>query len=428
MSRFQIILLTLCVVFIVAGVTVFSLTKDATKSARGTTVLWGTIPDTQMQVILSQARVTDGLLDVTYVQKKPETFDQEFIEALASGKGPDGIILSQDSIVKYADKIIPIPFTTLPERDFKDTFVTEGDLFLSDTGVLGVPFTVDPLVLYWNRDVFANAGLATPPKLWQDFLTITPKLTVRKGVGDAVITKTAVALGEYRNIENAKAILSALLLQAGTPIVSMKNGRPSSALGFRSEQGFSPAESVLRFYTQFADPQKAMYAWNRSFTSAQQKFLSGDLATYVGFASELATLRVKNPNLNFDVTLLPQTSNDSLKTTFGQMYALALVRGSANPNGTIANFLSLASASVGSVVSETLHLPPVRRDLLSVQPTDPYKAVFNNSALVAKGWLDPSRSTSDQIFKDLVESVSSGRLSLPEAISEANNQLDAVLK
>lgn len=428
MSKFQIILLAFCVVFIVVGVAVFSSTRDASKSPRGVTVLWGTIPSGAMQNILNNIRISQQAVDINYVEKNPATFDQEFIEALASGKGPDAILIAQDSIVKYADKIVSIPFTTFSERDFKDTFVTEGELFLTASGALALPFVVDPLVLYWNRDVFANAGLATPPKLWQDFLTITPKLTVRKGVGDSVITKSSVALGEYRNIENAKEIFSALLFQAGSPIVTIKNGKYQSVLKESSTLGFSPAESVLRFYTQFADPQKALYSWNRSFVSAQQKFLAGDLATYIGFGSEIANLRVRNPNLNFDVALLPQTASDSLKSTFGKILGIAMVRSGSNPSGTLANLFSLTDASVVGYASGVLSLPPARRDLLSVRPSDPYKAVFYDSALISRGWLDPDRLGTNMIFRDLVESVSSGRLRLNEAISEASTQLDEVLK
>lgn len=427
MSRFQIIISVLCVIFTVVGIAVFSLSKSASTSPRGTTVLWGTIPENMMQNILAQIRTADQSVTVTYVQKNAETFDQAFIEALASGKGPDAMLITQSSILKHADKIVPIPYSALSERDFKDTFVTEAELLLTANGAMGLPFAVDPLVLYWNRDLFANVGLANPPKLWQDFLTITPKLTTRKGLGDAVITKSAVAFGEYRNIENAKEILSALLLQAGTPIVSVRDGFRRSVLDSRVNN-FSPTESVLRFYTQFSDPQKTLYSWNRSFASAQQKFLAGDLATYIGFASELAELRTKNPNLNFDVALLPQTSADGLKSTFGDMYTLALVRGSANPNGTLANIFSLTGQSVGAYVSSVLNLPAVRRDLLAVRPSDPYKAVFADSALVAKGWLDPDSMKTEQIFKDMVESVTSGRLRMGQAISEASNQLDAVLK
>ena len=427
LTRFQIILLALCVIFTVAGVTVFSLTRNTSQSPRGTTVLWGTFPSSAMQSILSRVRIVQAEVDVTYVEKDSDTFDQEFIEALASGRGPDAVLIAQDSIITYADKLVPIPFETFSERDFRDTFVSEGELFLTANGALGLPFTIDPLVLYWNRDLFATAGLPTPPRLWQDFLIITPKLTVRKGLGDPVITKSAVAMGEYRNVENAKEIISGLLLQAGTPIVKIENGRYESALK-DGLQGFVPAESVLRFYTQFADPQKSMYSWNRSFTSARQEFLAGDLATYIGFASELALLRTKNPNLNFDVALLPQTSLDGLKSTYGNIYAVALVRGSTNPSGTVANLFSLTTPQAVVDASAVLNLPPVRRDALSVRPSDPYKAVFYDSALVAKGWLDPNRFQTNTIFKNLIESVSSGRLRLIEAISEANDQLDATLK
>ncbi len=48
-------------------------------------------------------------------------------------------------------------------------------------------------------------------------------------------------------------------------------------------------------------------------SDSKNMFLAGDLALYFGFASELDDLKNKNPNLNFDVTLFPQTGDLNLK-------------------------------------------------------------------------------------------------------------------
>ena len=100
------------------------------------------------------------------------SFDQTLIEALANGNGPDAIIIPQDSIVHYLDKIEPIPYQSFSQSAFKSAYITKAELFLGGNGVLAVPFSVDPLVMYWNRDLFANAGIAEPPQYWDEFLRL----------------------------------------------------------------------------------------------------------------------------------------------------------------------------------------------------------------------------------------------------------------
>ena len=106
----------------------------------------------------------------------------------------------------------------MSQAQFTDSFIDEGQIFLTPNGALALPFSIDPLVMYWNQDIFASAGLAKPPQYWNDFLNIAPKIT-SLDAGQSV-AKSAVALGEWSNVTNAKAILSSLFMQAGDPIVA----------------------------------------------------------------------------------------------------------------------------------------------------------------------------------------------------------------
>src|SRR5665811_391555 len=104
--------------------------------------------------------------NVTYIQKNQTDFDTDFVQALADGVGPDVVILRDDSLYKNRNRFLVIPYTSYSQRTFKDTFTQETEMFLSPSGVTALPLFVDPLVLYWNRDIFANALVASPPKYW----------------------------------------------------------------------------------------------------------------------------------------------------------------------------------------------------------------------------------------------------------------------
>lgn len=78
--------------------------------------------------------------------------------------------------------------------------------------------------------------------------------------------------------------------------------------------------------------------------------------------------------------------------------------------------------------SVNLGLPPVRRDVLTNKPTDAIGSVFYDSALMSKSWFDPDSDETDDIFKNMIESVTSGRARLGEAINLADQELGLLLR
>ena len=188
-----------------------------------------------------------------------------------------------------------------------------------------------------------------------------------------------------------------------------------------------PAVSVLSFYTDFANPLKTVYSWNKSFPPAKDYFLAGALPIYIGFASEFKEIREKNPNLNFDVSRLPQLKDSKNKITFGKMRAVAVLKTSRNISAAVSRIYLLTDKNAGLLWSAKTGLPSARRDLLFTDQTNPARAIFDQSALWARGWPDPSPSATSAIFQRMVEAVVTGRLSVSEAVGQANTELSALI-
>jgi len=388
--------------------------------------IWGTFPQRMMKGVLEDVFRDEKELKISYIEKSETSLDREFVEALASGVGPDIILLPQDLILRHSDKIFPLPLESLSQRKFRDTFIAEGEMYLTDLGSLSLPIVVDPLVMYWNRSMFASGGIVREPTVWDEFFELAPKLTKRDSAGD--ITKSAVALGEYQNITNAKELISALILQAGSSIVERINGKIVSTLTTdNTGTNTRPAELALNFYTQFSHPSKPTYTWNRSLPYSQDMFVAGDLAIYFGFASEFDEIRKRNPHLDFDVAMLPQV-RDATKKTFGRMSGVSTIKTSDNINVAFSVAVKLIDSSVVATISEGIGLPPARRDLLGKTPNDPYKTVFYDSALVSDAWLDPDPKETDTIFNEMMSNITSGRRRISETISIANGQLQKLLE
>lgn len=429
MSTFQIVLTGVFAASMLVALGVFATFKGSGSKELPPITLWGTLPQSQFMQAVSEINQTlPQRITVTYVEKREQDFDRDLTEALASGTGPDAVLLPHTSLYRQRERIVAIPEASLALRTFRDTFADQARLYETSGGVWALPFVGDSLVMYWNKDIFNAAGLANPPKYWDEFLMLAPQLTKKDGAAN--IVQSAVPFGEVANVFNAKDTLSALLLQAGTPIVKLdQNNNGTSVLSDRIQGAAEmPASSVVAFYTQFSNPSKTTFTWNRAVGDAQTFFLAGNLATYFAFASENETLLSKNPNLNFDVTAFPQPRDVKVPAVYGKLYGFALLRAGKDAAGTFQVLSVLADAPFVDIFTKLTGFAPVRRDLLAVTPTDPVQAVAYRAALVARSWLDPEPVASAVIFKRMIESVTSGKYRPSEAVSAASQELQALLQ
>ena len=430
LSVFQTTLLAVFGALAVSGVLIFALLVSSNVgSSIGPVTIWGTFEESAFRVVLRQLAENDNRLSqVTYIERDKENYETEITEALAGGTGPDLFILRDDYALRDSAKVLPIPYEQFSETQFRNTFIEAAEPFLGE-GVLAIPLLADPLVLYWNRDMLAGAGYAEPPRYWDELQGMAQAVTKKNDAGQ--ILKSTISFGEYRNVNHAKDIITTLILQAGGSITTENSaGRLISALS--RSGGSSAAESALRFFTEFADPSKAIYSWSRALPESRTAFSSGDVALYIGYASEKDLITRMNPNLNFAVAPMPQARGTQGVIDSARVYALATVRSSKNPQGAIITASILASAEASGALSTVFGIPSARRDVLG--PGDPSGSftteadLFNKQALISKAWSDPDPQRTDEVFRAMIENVTTGALRLPEAVVRAHQELDNILK
>ncbi|MEK7613761.1 MAG: extracellular solute-binding protein [Patescibacteria group bacterium] len=427
MKPFHIAVLVFFGALAMFAVFIFASFSSQNRDAVGEVVIWGTLPENTVDEVLSALfLVSDGYEEVSYRQLAESTFVATLVEAIAADRGPDLILLPHDAVLSERDKVITIPYRSISRRSFQDTFVEAGEAFLTDEGMLGLPFYIDPFVLYWNRTLFSNAGIARVPRFWDEFVDIAPVLS--KHTQGGTLTQSAVSLGEWGNITHAKEVFTSLIIGLGNPITQFADdGELRVVLNGDQNAAVSPAESALRFYTDFADPVKTTYSWNRSLSPSRDAFTAGFLATYFGKASELLPIRAQNPNLNFDVAAYPRV-RDGVLAVPADVYALAIPRGSKNQSGALKVAVAFSGIDVQKSLMAQTGLPSVRRDVLSASPENPFESIFRDAALNAYVWFDPDPEGTEKIFERMVEETSSGKLRIPEAVSQAQEELSTLAR
>jgi len=444
MSKFQIITLAIFVICIIGGVIAFATFKgNSGSSTLPPITIWGTFPAATFDDYIAQLNNNlPNQVSIKYVQENPDTFPTDFVNALATGQGPDAILVPADMLLPEVNKLTLIPYTALDQRNFINFYIQEAGVYLSQNGILAIPFTVDPLVMYWNRDTFNAEGIAKYPNYWDEFTGtsqkpgLVQKLTTLDQNGN--IRKSAVAMGDFGTMSNAREVLGSLLLQLGNRVtMTNTDGSTVSALNVSPETSSIPA---FDFFDQFINPSSPNYSWNAGMSNDKSAFLGGSLATYFGYASEIADLRAKNPNLNFDVAPLPQirpaggvsksafSAQTSQKAVYARMYGFSLVRASANTNAAYQIISTITSPQYLTTLAQTMYLPTVRTDIIAEGSTDPYISIFNQQALVARDWLDVSPVQSRKLFSSIVQSITSGQKTTDQAVRDGSDQYDVVLK
>jgi ABC-type glycerol-3-phosphate transport system substrate-binding protein len=435
LSLFNIIILIVAGFAIIGAVLIFAFGLGTNKPIIGgikPVVIWGDLPLEVFDTLQKDPSIKDSskYQHITYVEKDSNTLEQEFIEALAEGKEPDLVIFRENQIFKNQNKLYITPYKSVDKRTFQDTFIPESDLLLSKEGIVGFPIVIDPLVMYFNKDILNSAGIIKTPETWKELLAIAPSLI--KSDSAFNISKAVIPLGSTENIKNSKEIIWSLILQTGNTVVERRQTEEGQELFAvtLSEKGVyssSPAIAAINFFNQFSNPTKDVYSWNRSLPDSQDYFLAGNSAFYLGFASELPLIKRKNPNLNLDVAVIPQSQlseSVSFKSTYGKMYFIGMVKKSKNLDSAFRTAVLLSEQSAQDSLSKILGLPPVRRDLLDkFNPSNSFDSIFKKSALIADGVIEPNSIETTQIINKMIQSVQSGELETNSSIIRATNQL-----
>jgi multiple sugar transport system substrate-binding protein len=392
---------------------------------RFTLTVWGFEDGKKWAAVAENYRVKYFYVTINYTQKDPATYESELLNALAAGRGPDIFVLSNADIAKHKEKIMPLPQDRLSfrVRDFKNTFVDAAeDLITNEGEIIGIPLTMETLALFYNRDFFNSANIASPPKTWEELVEAVKKLTVYTEVG--TVARSGAALGTSQNVLHAFDILSALFLQSGVEPFR----RDTQRSGLRTIESpignLGPAESALDFYTSFADSAKRSYTWSVFFPDSLTAFAQEKTAMFFGYPEDFSAIEEKNPHLNFDVSPLPQPASAKTTIHYARYNFETVSRQSRRAEEAWRFLLWLSANENDKAFADALNLPPARRDLVNSKPPQDYLRVFYDQLLPARTWFIPDVQKIKPIFDEMIDSVVNKSSSVDAAVGRADERIN----
>ena len=359
-----------------------------------------------------------------------------------------------------ASKIYPAPRDVLNEQKFRQNFVdVAAQDFILDGLVGAVPLSIDSLGLFYNKDLFNEAGITSPPKNWDEFMEDVRKLTKFDAQGQ--ITQAGAAMGTAANINRATDILNLLMLQTGTEMVDVANRKATfDKYVNQGEITSSPGESAWNFYTQFATQGASSipYTWNSRQHYSVDAFSEGTLGMMFNYSWQIPVLASKSPKLNYGIVSVPQFPN-SQQINFANYWAYTVAKNrtpdmtgtapavaasvtndmrateawmlltfmTTKPEQTIATTASVAgttqtmNSDFDPAISYLIktNKPAARRDLIEQQKSDPLLGAFATGNLIARDWFQIDSDSIEVLFLQSIDRINRGQTSVKDAIKSA---------
>jgi len=243
------------------------------------------------------------------------------------------------------------------------------------------------------------------------------------------LIKSGAAIGAADNVENAADILSLLMLQTGTKMISDDGAKAVFDETITvNGTNYKPGESALRFYTDFTNPKSGAYVWNDKLPNSFDAFASGQAAIIFDYAVNIQRLKQKAPNLRLGVASIPQLSGGNKTVNYADFWGYSVPAASKN-FASAWNFLTfLTGADTNRYFSNAVSRPAARRDILNEEKASPELGVFAETVLSATNWYQVDQAAIGTIFKDMINAVVLRNVKPADAISDAAARVTSLMR
>jgi len=145
---------------------------------KATLIFWGVYDEASLyKDVIEQFHSVYPNASIKYQNFSFDEYENRLIEAFAANQGPDIWMMHNTWLPKHINKMTPMPETRIGSNDpmmlfsdFQSQFV---DVVIQDVTVgeriYAAPLYVDTIALYYNKDMFNDAGITKPPETWEDF-------------------------------------------------------------------------------------------------------------------------------------------------------------------------------------------------------------------------------------------------------------------
>jgi len=229
--------------------------------------------------------------------------------AISSGDGPDLVQLYYGWLNDYRDSglIQPLPKDAFPHSDIESNFFSMVSSMKVDGDYWGLPTAVRSLALFYNNDLFSEAGLSGPPETLDQMVEYAKKLTKTDSAGNYIQVGFAVDTdGQDHHFWR-----EVLIRHFG--------GQPYSNDGQKVTYNTDAGAEALKYLTDFEKTHKT--GSNGFMNRGQDAFAAGKAGMVLDGSFRISKFN-KTDGLNFSISELP--GHNGTRYNFSSFWANAL--------------------------------------------------------------------------------------------------------
>ena len=341
-------------------------------------VVWGFVDEDAMKPIIKDFNATKKNVTVKYFKKNLDAdYENASINSILSGQGPDVWAIPNDWVYRHKDKLAPVSDSLLKTKkvtpkDYFADFIIDDSTF--DNKMYAMPASSDVLQVYYNTELLdaarirarkstsgeegqtINRILNNLPATWEEMEKIVPWITVRSGNS---IQQGGISIGTDENVTNSNDILSLLMIQNQTKMLSEDLTQSTFNLPIKNTAGANifPGKNALDFYSKFSDPLNPSYTWNTSLGNDVTAFVEGKVTAIFAYSNLTSYLQQSYPQLQFKRGLVPQVGDLNPVVDYANYTTFVAPAASNNNVGAAWEFIiSISTTSSGSYKSATKEL------------------------------------------------------------------------
>ncbi len=356
--------------------------------------------------IIAAYRALHPNIKINYRKFRYEEYEKELLNALAEDRGPDMFSIPEGWLKKYQTKIAPMPAqitlayqyekggikkeiayelrtkNSPTVREIKANFadVVAKNVIL-DNKVYGLPLSLDTLILFYNKDILNQNGIAQVPETWEDFQKAVEKMV--KFDAEDKIVQAGAAIGTGKNINRASDLLSVLMMQNGATML-FPNGGVAFMQGDPNRKDYNPGLKAIQFYLDFASPTKSTYTWNAEMGDSLEAFMAGRVGMVFGYSYDLPTIKAKAPRLNLGIAPIPQVPGN--KVNFANYWLETVSKKTANSDAAWDFLVFATEKEQAQKFLKVAKRPTALKSLIASQLEDENMNAPASEILTADNW------------------------------------------
>jgi multiple sugar transport system substrate-binding protein len=262
-------------------------------------------PESVMLPIIEEYEAENPGVNILYSQQAFRNYEGIAYTRLQQAStstepAPDILRINNTWTPKFYKYLTPLPDNIMDSSTYSETFYPTAleDFTAKDGNIYALPWEIDGLAIFYNKQLLSAAGYSEPPTDWDSFVELAQELTTKNEAGQ--ILTSGLAIGTSNNINHSADILSYLML--------LNNADIMDSTYTTANLTSSQVISAVTIYTQFAQGEDSV--WTTDLRNDLEMFYAGKLAMMFAPSWRAFDIIEAAPSIEFGIATTPQLATN----------------------------------------------------------------------------------------------------------------------